>query len=389
MSSLIRKDEAAQGLMIISPERHDLETLAHTGWQSQGFRLRQGLGMRSTLVFHHPVHQPFQTACQQEHPLIRVTQQVKTGICSRLRYGGEIHRGSDILQPRVEKGIGMDPMPVMAHQGSLIALRVIVLPPGISIIDQQHDPLFQHFGIAAKQGDQPWIDLGGVAIGPDIIKTADIAVVVDEGKFQSAFNAVSVIAGKYGGFVQSSSTTGRESRTGSLLIRVPAQSFDEALSDLATQLGDVTRRSESGQDVSATFIDLEARLRTWEAQEAVLLRLMNEAKSIEETLRVQQQLQDVQFRIEEIKGQLQMLRDQVELATISLFLRERGAPVVTGPVADRPDLAEAWDLALNGVLGVVFAVVVGLGYVLPLTVAGVVGWFVYRRLRPRHLPAVS
>ncbi|HLB62835.1 MAG TPA: DUF4349 domain-containing protein [Actinomycetota bacterium] len=227
------------------------------------------------------------------------------------------------------------------------------------------------------------------AIGPDIIKTADIAVVVDEGKFQSAFNAVSVIAGKYGGFVQSSSTTGRESRTGSLLIRVPAQSFDEALSDLATQLGDVTRRSESGQDVSATFIDLEARLRTWEAQEAVLLRLMNEAKSIEETLRVQQQLQDVQFRIEEIKGQLQMLRDQVELATISLFLRERGAPVVTGPVADRPDLAEAWDLALNGVLGVVFAVVVGLGYVLPLTVAGVVGWFVYRRLRPRHLPAVS
>jgi len=227
------------------------------------------------------------------------------------------------------------------------------------------------------------------AIGPDVIKTADIAVVVDEGRFQSAFDAASVIAGKYGGFVQSSSTSGRESRMGSLLIRVPAENFGRALSDIATQLGDVTRRSESGQDVSATFIDLEARLRTWEAQEAVLLRLMREAKSIEETLRVQQQLQDVEFRIEEIKGQLQMLRDQVEFATISLFLRERGAPVVTGPAADRPDLVEAWNLALNGVLGVAFAVIVGLGYMIPIAVAAVVGWLVYRRVRPRHLPAIS
>jgi hypothetical protein len=245
-------------------------------------------------------------------------------------------------------------------------------------------------GVAVSEEGAGLGDIGALpAVGPDVIKTGDIAVVVDEGEFQSAFNEASVIAGKYGGFVQSSSTAGSESRTGSLLIRIPAENFDRALSDIATQLGDVTRRSQSGQDVSATFIDLEARLRTWEAQEAVLLRLMRQARSIEETLRVQQNLQDVQFRIEEIKGQLQLLRDQVEFATISLFLRERGAPVVTGPAADRPDLVEAWNLALNGVLGVAFAVIVGLGYMIPLAVAAVVGWLVYRRIRPRHVPAIS
>ena len=224
------------------------------------------------------------------------------------------------------------------------------------------------------------------AVGPDVIRTADVALLVAEEGFQNAFDQASVIAGKYGGYVQSSSTAGRESRSGTLLIRVPARSFGQAMHDL-TQLGEVTRRTESGQDVSSIFVDLEARLRTWQSQEAVLLRLMREARSIEETLRVQRELQDVQFRIEQIKGQLNVLRDQVDLATISVSMRERGAPVPQGPKGDRPDLVEAWGLALNGILGVVFAVIVGLGYLVPIAfVAGAV-WIGLRRVRPRVAPA--
>jgi hypothetical protein len=174
---------------------------------------------------------------------------------------------------------------------------------------------------------------------------------------------------------------GTRTQTGDLLLRVPADRFDAAVADLR-RLGTVRRQSMSGEDVSSQFVDLDARLRTWQAQEAVLLDLMSRATTIEATIRVQSELQDVQLRIEQIKGQLHLLQDRTDYATIQVALRETGAPVEPlQTTTERPSLAEAWDRALDGFLGVCYAVVVGLGYLIPLTLLGAFGWLGYRRLR--------
>jgi len=224
-------------------------------------------------------------------------------------------------------------------------------------------------------------------IGPDIVKTARISIQVKRGGFQRAFDAASTIAGTYGGYVQDSTMAGARAKSGSLTIRIPSASFDQAMGDLRL-LGTVEGQSISGQDVTSQFVDLEARLRTWMAQEAVLLKLMRQATSVEATLRVQNQLQDVQFQIEQIKGQLRVLQDRTSLATIQVVLREAGAPVrVEEAGVGRPSLVEAWNRALSGFLGVIFAIIVGLGYLVPVTLVGFVVWLGYRRLRPR--PAAS
>ena len=213
------------------------------------------------------------------------------------------------------------------------------------------------------------------AIGPTVIRTAQLLVEVNDGGFGEAFNAASLVAGTYGGYVESSTTAGTENRSGELLIRIPSDRFDEALRDLR-ELGTVQRQQLSGQDVTSEFVDLEARLLTWETQEAVLLDLMSEARTVEETLRIQRELQDVQFRIEQIKGQLRVLENRTDLATISVALRETGAPAVA---TDRPSLSEAWAKAVDGFLGVWYAVVVGLGYLIPITLVGLLGLLGYRR----------
>ena len=105
------------------------------------------------------------------------------------------------------------------------------------------------------------------------------------------------------------------------MVRVPSSHFDDAMADLR-ELGTVEHQAISGQVVTQDFIDLEARLRTWQAQEAVLIDLMEQASSVDATLRIQRELQDVQFRIEQIKGQLRVLEDQTALATIRVSLRE-------------------------------------------------------------------
>jgi hypothetical protein len=225
-------------------------------------------------------------------------------------------------------------------------------------------------------------------IGPSVIKTAQISIKLEKDAFAEAFDAASLVAARYGGFVQSSSASGTEVRSGELVIRVPAERFDEAMSDLR-DLGEVEGQSMSGEDVSAQFVDLEARLRAWQAQEAVLLDLMGQATSIEATIRVQSELQDVQVRIEQIKGELRLLEDRTSYATIQVSMREPGGPVATmEDEPTRPSLAEAWERAIDGVLGVFYVIVVGLGYLVPISALLAIGWLGYRRLaRPRANPA--
>lgn len=227
--------------------------------------------------------------------------------------------------------------------------------------------------------------IGGIpAIGPAVVKTASLDVQVTTGDFDEAFEAAMRVAGRYGGYVQSSATSGTRTHSGTLTIRVPSASFQNAMTDLSN-IGTVQSRSVSGQDVTNEYVDLNARLRTWQAQEAVLLRLMKQATSVEATLRVQTDLQDVQFRIEQIKGQLRVLENQTDLATIDLSLHEPGATVrpFQRPQPDeRPSLAEAWTKALNGFLGVLYATVVGLGYLIPIALICAAVWFAVRRLRP-------
>jgi Domain of unknown function (DUF4349) len=225
-------------------------------------------------------------------------------------------------------------------------------------------------------------------IGPDIVKTAGISIEVRSGGFETAFNAATTIAGRYGGYVEDSSMQGIKAKSGELTIRLPATAFDRAMNDLRG-LGSVEGQSISGQDVTSQFVDLNARLRTWQAQEAVLLRLMRGATSIESTLRVQNQLQEVQFRIEQIKGQLRLLENQTTLATIDVSLREVGAVfgVRRTEAHERPSLGEAWDRAVDGFLGVIFAVVVGLGYLIPLAAIAFAIGFGYRRYRARPASA--
>jgi hypothetical protein len=227
---------------------------------------------------------------------------------------------------------------------------------------------------------------GVTLVPPRVIKTANLSLVLKKNDFDRAFQEASMVANNYGGFVSASSRQGSKSMSGNVELRVPARSFDLALRDLRS-LGRVERDSVSGQDVTAQYVDLKARIVTWKAQERVLLRLMSTAESVEDTLRVQGELQDVQLRIEELKGQLRVLGDRVAMGTIAVALREAGVPAArpAGTETRRPSLAGGWHRGVNGFFGVLVAMVVGLGYLLPITalvvLVGLVAWVAIRRGR--------
>jgi hypothetical protein len=218
-----------------------------------------------------------------------------------------------------------------------------------------------------------------------IVKTGQISVVVGSGTFQDKFRQAALIAANYrGGYVQSSSTSG--SRSGTLTIRVPAARFEAAMNALAVLGARIESQSVTGKNVTSQFVDLGARLSVWQEQLRVLNGLLAKAASPEATIRYTNLIMDVQFRIEEIKGQLRVLRNEADMSTIKASLREEGAPVPTPKpeTITKPNLGNAFQHAVAGFLAVVFAVVVGLGYLVPVSVLLALVGLVFLRVRRRR-----
>jgi hypothetical protein len=227
-------------------------------------------------------------------------------------------------------------------------------------------------------------DLQLTSVGPKIIKTASISLDIKDQTFEQRTQDVILVASRHQGFITSSRTSGEKHRSGIMVIRVPASQFEATMREL-TALGKVTGEQIAGEDVTAQFVDLEARLRNWEAQEAVLLKLMAKSTSIEDSLKVQQSLQDVQLAIEEIKGQLRLITDQTDMSTINLSLAEKAVVVVP---AKGNAFVRAWQRGVDATVAVFTGIIIGLGFVAPLlliVMAAGLAWLVFRRLRPKAL----
>jgi hypothetical protein len=227
-------------------------------------------------------------------------------------------------------------------------------------------------------GPNPGVgEVPGTPTPARVIRTAEISIVIPRDAFDERFGEAVDVAEEHGGFVAESRS---RDRSGSLTLRIPEDSFDETLRALRA-LGTVEVESVHGKDVTADYVDLHARLRIARARREVLLGLMGDAVSIEQTIRVQNALDATQLRIEEIQGQLRLLDDRTSLATIGLHLREQG--VEPGSKVEAPSIPNAFERAAAGFVGVIAAIVIGLGYLIPLIALSLVIWFVVVRIRRR------
>jgi hypothetical protein len=226
------------------------------------------------------------------------------------------------------------------------------------------------------------------SVPPAVIRTADLTVTVGEGRVDRAVERAADTADRLGGFVLETTSSGRGDRVSRVVLRVPAAAFNDALGELR-RLGDVARASIRGEDVSLELVDLGARLENVQAQRTSLRRLLDRARTVADTIRVQRVLADVQLQAEQAAARLRYLRDRASLATITVELREGEAAEPGEPAR----LAQAFDDAVDAAAAVVAAAIVAVGFVLPLAIlalAALAGFVLARRaLRRRAPPALS
>ncbi|TMJ96905.1 MAG: DUF4349 domain-containing protein [Actinobacteria bacterium] len=225
-------------------------------------------------------------------------------------------------------------------------------------------------------------------IGPKIVQTASLELSVKRGRFGETVDDARTLVAGLGGFVASSSASqGRGGRLvrGTLVLRVPARAYARAMSALAN-MGHIDARRESGQDVSAEFVDLQARERQLRAVEVQLLALLGKARNVSEALAVQNQLDETQLELEQVRGRLDYLDNQVAYATIALAVHER-APIVTPSQHHGWGVVHVWSVAAHGFVRVLEFVVVAVATAAPVLILIVLGWFGVRVVRRRRVTA--
>jgi hypothetical protein len=128
---------------------------------------------------------------------------------------------------------------------------------------------------------------------------------------------------KYQAYVSSDQefkSPGRKSNT--IIIRVPADNFDNLLSEATQGLEKFEHKEINVKDVTEEFLDVQARLKTKKELEQRFIDLLKEAKTVPEILEVEKQIGQLRSDIESIEGRLNYLQNRVSFSTLSMTFYE-------------------------------------------------------------------
>lgn len=103
-------------------------------------------------------------------------------------------------------------------------------------------------------------------------------------------------------------------------IKVPSDGFSSFLEKLQKIKNLKLDREVEGSDVTEEFVDLEARLKAKQTVEERLLSFMDKATKSDDLVRFSNELANVQLEIEQIKGRMRYLDQNVAFSNINLRL---------------------------------------------------------------------
>jgi len=209
-----------------------------------------------------------------------------------------------------------------------------------------------------------------------VVKTGELDLQVGKGQVSATLSRLVDLAAIEHGYVSDShSQEAGPAPSGQVTLRVPVQQFEDTVHQARTiPRTKVLSLVTSGEDVTSRYVDLQARIRALQATRATFLTILSQAKTIGQTLSVQQQITDVQTQIEQLQGQLRVLGDSADMSTLTVTVDQRPvALAVKGPHRDN-GFVKAVKLSVSRFVRGIEAIVGILGPILLVLLVAGVGW---------------
>jgi hypothetical protein len=176
-------------------------------------------------------------------------------------------------------------------------------------------------GTGVLANDAPG-DAADFAASHMIIKDGQIKLLVEDTDI--AIDRATQVIGDLGGYIISSRVwyqpyaDGENYKYATITIGIPVTQFERALSRLRGLSVKVLDETASGQDVTNEYVDLQSQVTNLEATRDRIKSFLDQAQTVDEALRINQELSNVESQIEQIKGRMNYLQDRSAYSTITV-----------------------------------------------------------------------
>lgn len=217
-----------------------------------------------------------------------------------------------------------------------------------------------------------------------VIKTADVTYEVED--VDKATDEVVTVVSKYNAFILDSHKYKDEYgfTYSTVTVRIKPEYFEKAIKDLHEGVeGDLINEQITGEDVTAEYVDLKARLdNKLEVQRRFNEYLDTQTRSLDDIITVERELERIGEDVERLKGQLRYLENRVALSTITVNVQEPSAPTLPG---GKRTFWEDIKWAFRVMFGVIVFLIQAFIILLPFIVIVVIAFIVIRAIVTHYI----
>jgi len=128
-------------------------------------------------------------------------------------------------------------------------------------------------------------------------------------------------AEELGGYmVNSSIENPSDVASATVTVRIPSKQLENALQYYRSLSIKVISENLQGDDVTDQYVDFAAQLKTYEKTKTIFEQMLDKAINVQDILQIQREIINVQVSIDSIKGQMDYLKKNAEMAKITLYL---------------------------------------------------------------------
>jgi len=203
-----------------------------------------------------------------------------------------------------------------------------------------------------------------------IIRTVNIDAETEE--FDSFIANVESKVSALGGYLESTNISGRSinssksnMRNANLTARIPSKNLDSFVTNVA-ETSNITNKSESADDVTLSYADTEAHIKSLRTEQERLDELLLQADDIETIIAIESRITDVRYELESYESRLRTMDNKVDYSTVYINVREveRYTPVEVPEetvwqrisVGFTENLIDAWDVLVDFFVGFIIAI---------------------------------
>ena len=110
-------------------------------------------------------------------------------------------------------------------------------------------------------------------------------------------------------------------RSANLTVRIPEEKVDSFTGDVSG-MANVVSQNLRREDITLKYVATASRVTALETEETRLLELLAQAETMADLLEIEARLTDVRYELENYASQLRLLDNQIDYATIYLYIEE-------------------------------------------------------------------